>query len=259
MPIFTSQLKKLDDLSTQDAIKSIASYIRTMQDELEYRLSVLDSSNISEIDADVTNIMVEGSSINAKVKDYDSGLSQTVRLDPDGITITNAQGDKLVIDGGQIYAQNLNLTGAITFGDLDASTQAMVSATGIDATTANTMITNRLVSSPTIMGAKICTYENQNIYTQMVSHGMSVYHNDNANPKAVLGVSSDETVVHLILGSGDNAGGSTSNRLYLQKEANLAGLYYFPEDSTEPVGFTFADGAIQVHGVLAGVSGAVFA
>ena len=62
------------------------------------------------------------------------GRSQTLRVAADGVTITNAQGSTLTIDGGQIdaskinteqldasriHAEDLNLTGAITFGDLD--------------------------------------------------------------------------------------------------------------------------------------------
>lgn len=222
----------------------------------------------------VTRSLIEKTSeeIRLSVEELDERFTR-VSITLDGLTVTDDSGTTLIkgnsietetlhvkaanIDG-VLTADQIVLTGSITFGDLDANTQSMVQASGISSAEAYTIITSTLVSSPTIMGAKICTTGNNNIYSQMESHGMSVYHNDNDNPKTVLGVGTDGTV-HLILGSGDNAGGSTSNRLYLQKEENQAGLYYYPEDSHEPVGFTFADGAIQVHGVLAGMNGAVFA
>jgi hypothetical protein len=57
--MFTSQLGSLANKSEIEAINTIASYLRSLQDELEYRLSVLDSSNISEIDATTTTIKTD--------------------------------------------------------------------------------------------------------------------------------------------------------------------------------------------------------
>ena len=74
--IFSSQLGKLDGTSTAQDIKTISNHLRKMQDELEYRLSVLDSSNINEINADDTNIFVNGQDINNIIKDQDGKLSQ---------------------------------------------------------------------------------------------------------------------------------------------------------------------------------------
>ena len=58
MPVFARQLKALD-YHSPEAIKLIANHIRTMQEELEYRLAHLDSSNVSEIDASQTNIITK--------------------------------------------------------------------------------------------------------------------------------------------------------------------------------------------------------
>lgn len=77
-----------------------------------------------------------------EVEDNKQGLSQTLRVAADGVTITNAKGDTLTIDGGQIDASkikteeldaskinvdDLKLAGAITWGDLagDAKTQVV--------------------------------------------------------------------------------------------------------------------------------------
>ena len=43
---------------------------------------------------------------------------------PNGVTITNAAGDTLTIDGGQIDATNLNLSGHITFNDFSGRLQS---------------------------------------------------------------------------------------------------------------------------------------
>lgn len=79
--IFSSQLGKLDGVSTEEKLKTVSNHLRKMQEELEYRLSVLDSSNISEIDADTTNIFTKGENINNVIADQDgkvSVLQQTV-------------------------------------------------------------------------------------------------------------------------------------------------------------------------------------
>lgn len=74
--IFSSQLGKLDGVSSEQNIKTISNHLRKMQEELEYRLSVLDSSNINEINADDTSIFVKGQNINNIIKDQNGKLSQ---------------------------------------------------------------------------------------------------------------------------------------------------------------------------------------
>lgn len=61
--------------------------------------------------------------ITQSVSDLETGLSQTLRIAPNGVTITNARGDTLTIDGGQIDATNLNLSGHITFNDFSSRLQ----------------------------------------------------------------------------------------------------------------------------------------
>jgi hypothetical protein len=60
------------------------------------------------------------------VQSMESGLGQTVRIASDGVTITNASGSRLTIDGGQINAATLKLTGHISFSDLNSSLQTTV-------------------------------------------------------------------------------------------------------------------------------------
>ena len=74
--IFSSQLGKLDGTNTEQSLKSVANHLRKMQEELEYRLSVLDSSNITEIDADLTKFFVKGEEISNIISDQDGKMSQ---------------------------------------------------------------------------------------------------------------------------------------------------------------------------------------
>lgn len=57
MPVFSKTLKNLDGLPPEEAVKAVAGHLRSMQEELEYRLTCLDSSNITEIDTTQTNIL----------------------------------------------------------------------------------------------------------------------------------------------------------------------------------------------------------
>lgn len=56
MPIFTQQLRKIDTSNPEIALKAMADHIKYIQEQLEYTLMNLDSSNITEIDTDSTTI-----------------------------------------------------------------------------------------------------------------------------------------------------------------------------------------------------------
>ena len=56
MPIFTQSLRKVDIANPTEAIKEMANHIRYIQEQLEYTLMNLDSSNVTEIDTAQTNI-----------------------------------------------------------------------------------------------------------------------------------------------------------------------------------------------------------
>ena len=56
MPIFTQSLRKVDFSNPAEAIRDMANHIRYIQEQLEYTLMNLDSSNVTEIDTDQTNI-----------------------------------------------------------------------------------------------------------------------------------------------------------------------------------------------------------
>lgn len=56
MPIFTQSLRKADWANPAEAIKEMANHIRYIQEQLEYTLMNLDSSNVTEIDTSTTSI-----------------------------------------------------------------------------------------------------------------------------------------------------------------------------------------------------------
>lgn len=70
MPIFSSQLVKVEEMSPEKGVKTIANHLRKLQEELEYRLMHLDSSNIDEINAKDTTILLE---------DEDGNFSELIR------------------------------------------------------------------------------------------------------------------------------------------------------------------------------------
>ncbi len=54
--MFFSKLSDLSGLGTEEKLKMIENHLRTLEDELQYILTHLDSSNIIEIDTAKTNI-----------------------------------------------------------------------------------------------------------------------------------------------------------------------------------------------------------
>lgn len=63
MPVFQSQLRKLDYSRPETALKHMADHIRSIQEQLEYTLTNLDSSNITQIETDKTVITSSGGSV----------------------------------------------------------------------------------------------------------------------------------------------------------------------------------------------------
>ena len=46
--IFTQKLGSLDGMDTGRAVRAVASYVRALQEQLEYTLTTLDSDNVIE-------------------------------------------------------------------------------------------------------------------------------------------------------------------------------------------------------------------
>lgn len=54
--IFSQRLGPLDEADTKKAIRTVANYVRALQEQLEYTLTTLDSDNVIEIDTAKTTV-----------------------------------------------------------------------------------------------------------------------------------------------------------------------------------------------------------
>ena len=71
------------------------------------------ASRVQTAEGNISTLTQNGNALTARVDSAERGLSATLQLTPDGLTITNAQGQVTSIDGGQIRADTLKLTGSI--------------------------------------------------------------------------------------------------------------------------------------------------
>lgn len=101
MPIFTQSLQVKDTDTEQEARKKMVNHIRQMQEQLEYTLLNLDSSNITEIDTDKTTIT--GATVSTGVGTFidltgENGERVTAGVNPDGAFEFSVNGKR-----GKIY------------------------------------------------------------------------------------------------------------------------------------------------------------
>ena len=131
----------LDGISTrvQDAegnisnLKQTASSLEASIESVEGDITSINiragsiETNLENAQGDITRIDAKAGSLEASVESAESKLSQTLKMDPSGIYITNAEGSILTINGGQIDADTIsvnaaNINGTLTFGQLPDST-----------------------------------------------------------------------------------------------------------------------------------------
>ena len=75
------------------------------------------SAQVSDNAANISQVSQKADSISSSVKNLETGLSTTLKIAADGVTITDQDGKAVTISGGQIDATNLNLSGCISFKD----------------------------------------------------------------------------------------------------------------------------------------------
>lgn len=144
MPIFTKQLQ-FSSANPGEAVRDIANHIRLMQEELEYRLTNLDSSNITSIDTDETEISGSTLSGLSELTLTVAGLSSkvasqggdiaTLQHDVDGLssTVTSQSGQISTLQqtSNSLSASVRNLeTGEATYLRMDASGVSVVDGNG---------------------------------------------------------------------------------------------------------------------------------
>ncbi len=137
----------------------------------------------SEIQGLSSSIDIKLDEIVGRVGDTETGLSQTLRIAADGVTITNAEGSTLTINGGQIdartikaeqldaskiTAKDLNLTGVISWGDLSGDVKEQVNSAQVSASSAiktandlangqggGTFINGTTIQAPSVIGGTV--------------------------------------------------------------------------------------------------------
>lgn len=143
-----TQVFNLKIAKTRSLITKTASQIRL---EVADLTSEMAASFVTELSA-ITG-RVDG--LNGQFSEFKNTVDGFTVTDPDGTTrIKGSSIDTGSITVGSITADKLNLTGAITFFDLNESVYRRITD-GITEEIAHTLIRDDLVASPTMRGAKI--------------------------------------------------------------------------------------------------------
>lgn len=143
-----TQVFNLKIAKTRSLITKTASQIRL---EVADLTSEMAASFVTELSA-ITG-RVDG--LNGQFSEFKNTVDGFTVTDPDGTTrIKGSSIDTGSITAGSITADKLNLTGAITFFDLNESVYRRITD-GITEEIAHTLIRDDLVASPTMRGAKI--------------------------------------------------------------------------------------------------------
>lgn len=115
------------------------------------------------VNQEITQIKQDATSLTSTVQGL-SGDVNTVKQSLNGVVYSSSLADgTTTINGGciktgTINADRINMTGAISWGDLDSNLQTTINEAGgsggLDESEVNTLITDKLVASPTIAGGK---------------------------------------------------------------------------------------------------------
>lgn len=244
----------------------------------------------SEINGLSSSFSVQLQSITGRIDGLDGDFAE-MSLTLDGLTVTDSTG-KTVINGSMIQTSNLyvkaaningtltanqiNLTGAITWVDLDSGVQGDINEAVNTANDAydlaydnqlpsyikSTYISATEVRSPTIsggtiIGSEIYATEDGDTYAMMDGDSFTLMRTGSSRPRAMLEATDSD--VSLVLGSGSSSTSYSAGRLYIQKAyisgfGNAAGIMYV-KDNDVPFGIIMeSDGTLtisadQVNGV----------
>lgn len=109
------------------------------------------------------SIRINTENIALSVKDA-SGNGTTFTVSANGAYFVDAQGNTVAINGGTIQAHTITAdqiqANSITFASLDSETQMRINS-GLTEGEVRTVITDELVSSPTIAGGEFCDLQQQ--------------------------------------------------------------------------------------------------
>ena len=177
----------------------------------------------NELEGLSSSFSVQLDNITGRVNGLDGEFAE-LSLTLDGLTVTDSTG-KTVINGSMIQTSNLyvnaanisgtlqanqiNLTGAITWGDLDSDVEDRINDaynTAYDNQLPDyiksTYIDSTRIESPEIYGGEIYAVNGNGAYAKMDDDAFSLMYEGSSIPRAVLQVSNTEATLVLGVGNG---------------------------------------------------------
>lgn len=191
----------------------------------------------NELDGLSSSFSVQLDSITGRIDGLDGEFAE-LSLTLDGLTVTDSTG-KTVINGSMIQTSNLyvsaanisgtlqanqiNLTGAITWGDLDSDVEDRINDaynTAYDNQLPDyiksTYIDSTRIESPEIYGGEIYSVDGSGAYAKMESNAFSMMYSGSSVPRAVLQVSNTDATLVLGVGSGTS---QDAGRFFITKSS----------------------------------------
>lgn len=219
-------------------------------------IQLLVESEINDLSSSFT---VQLDNITGRVNGLDGEFAE-LSLTLDGLTVTDSTG-KTVINGSMIQTSNLyvnaanisgtlqanqiNLTGAISWGDLDSDVEDRINDaynTAYDNQLPDyiksTYIDSTRIESPEIYGGEIYAVNGNGAYAKMDDDAFSLMYEGSSIPRAVLQVSNTDATLVLGVGSGTS---QDAGRFFITKSAiggGAASVFYITNRGT-PIGITF--------------------
>ena len=213
----------------------------------------------NELEGLSSSFSVQLDSITGRIDGLDGEFAE-LSLTLDGLTVTDSTG-KTVINGSMIQTSNLyvnaanisgtlqanqiNLTGAITWGDLDSDVEDRINDaynTAYDNQLPDyiksTYIDSTRIESPEIYGGEIYAVNGNGAYAKMDDDAFSLMYEGSSIPRAVLQVSNTDATLVLGVGSGTS---QDAGRFFITKSAiggGAASVFYITNRGT-PIGITF--------------------
>lgn len=191
----------------------------------------------NELEGLSSSFSVQLDNITGRVNGLDGEFAE-LSLTLDGLTVTDSTG-KTVINGSMIQTSNLyvnaanisgtlqanqiNLTGAITWGDLDSDVEDRINDAYNTAHDnqlpdyiKSTYIDSTRIESPEIYGGEIYSVDGSGAYAKMESNAFSMMYSGSSVPRAVLQVSNTEATLVLGVGSGTS---QDAGRFFITKSS----------------------------------------
>lgn len=202
-------------------------------------IQLLVESEINDLSSSFT---VQLDNITGRVNGLDGEFAE-LSLTLDGLTVTDSTG-KTVINGSMIQTSNLyvnaanisgtlqanqiNLTGAITWGDLDSDVEDRINDaynTAYDNQLPyyikSTYIDSARIESPEIYGGEIYAVNGNGAYAKMDDDAFSFMYEGSSIPRAVLQVSNTDATLVLGVGSGTS---QDAGRFFITKSSIGGGV-----------------------------------